>query len=116
EQEAYDDATAVLAQQPSHEYAAALMAGILRNRGEATRAIELVDTALQTLPDSADLRVVRAQLLVDTGDKTRAEAELKRLIELRPADIEHRQRLVAFYAADGRAAEAEATLREMISQ
>src|SRR5262245_32020178 len=115
EQEAFDDASAVLEQQPTHEYAVALLAGIYRTRNEAARGIELVETALGAVPDSADLRVVLAQLSIDVGDKVRAERELERLVELRPDEVQHRQRLVAFYAADGRAAEAEAALRSLIA-
>jgi tetratricopeptide (TPR) repeat protein len=116
EQEAFDDATAVLERQPNHEYAVALLAGLYRTRDEESRGIELIENALRASPDSVDLRVVLAQLLLDTDDKVRAEEELKRLIELQPSDLQHRRRLVAFYAAQGRSAEAEATLRGLIAQ
>jgi tetratricopeptide (TPR) repeat protein len=115
EQEAFDDASAVLARQPHHEYAVALLAGIHRARDEEARGIELIERALGAVPDSADLRVVLAQLLIDSGDKTRAEAELTRLTELQPDDVQHRQRLVAFYAAEGRTNEAEAALRGLVA-
>src|SRR5262245_28892209 len=116
EQEAFDDGTAVLAQQPNHEYAVALLAGIHRSRHEEAQGIALIEGALEALPNSVDLRVVLAQLLIDAGDKTRAEAELTRLIELQPDEVQHRQRLVAFYALDGRTAEAEAALRGLVAQ
>jgi tetratricopeptide (TPR) repeat protein len=114
EQEAADDATAVLAQQPNNEYAVALLAGIYRTRGERSRAVELVEGALQRAPNSIDMRTVLAQLYLDTGDQERAEVELKRIVELQPTEIQHRQRLVAFYAQTGKPQEAEATLRQLI--
>jgi tetratricopeptide (TPR) repeat protein len=114
EQEALDDANAVLAKQPNHEYAVALLAGYYRSHGDKPRAVELVETALKTVPDSVDLRSVLAQLYVDLGDQARAEAELKKIAELRPTELEHRQRLAAFYAGTGREEQAEATLRDLI--
>lgn len=116
EQEAFDDAMSVVAQQPNHEYAVALLAGMLRNRKETARGIELVQDALAAAPNSADLRLVLVQLMLDTGDKAGAETELKRIIELKPSEPQHRRRLVSFYVADGRSAEAEATLRELVAQ
>ena len=114
EQEALDDANAVLAKQPSHEYAVALLAGYYRTHDAKSRAVELVENALKTVTDSVDLRNVLAQLYLDLGDKSRAEAELKKIVELRPTELDHRQALAAFYAATGRAEQAEATLRELI--
>ena len=114
EQDAIDDANAVLANQPSHEYAVALLAGYYRTHDAKPRAVELVENALKTVTDSVDLRNVLAQLYLDLGDTPRAEAELKKIVELRPAELEHRQGLAAFYAATGRADQAEATLRDLV--
>jgi tetratricopeptide (TPR) repeat protein len=114
EQDAFDDASKVIAADPNDEYAVALLAGIYRNRGERDRAVELVAGALERLPDSLDLRAVLAQLYLDLGDNARAEEELRRIVDLRPKDLPHRQRLVAFYAQAGKVDLAEAELRKVI--
>src|SRR5262249_40993168 len=79
EQEAFDDASTVLAQNPNHEYAIALVAGIDRNRGDVTQAIELVGGALGRMPASVDLRAVLAQLYMDAHDNEHAEEQLKKI-------------------------------------
>lgn len=110
------DAETVVARDSGNEDAVALLAGLLRVRDENERAIELVRTAIQQVPDSTDLRLILAQLYQSNGDLQGAEDEMLSLVALSPEDIGHRNRLAQFYLYTNRASEAEAILRENVAR
>jgi tetratricopeptide (TPR) repeat protein len=70
---AFEDAEAAAKLAPNDEYAIALLASLYRQSARSDKAIEVVTAALERLPNSVDLRVVLADLLL--GHKQMAEAE-----------------------------------------
>lgn len=61
---------------------------LLATTGRGERALEVVDKWVATNPKTPDAWFERAQLLMASNDKTRAEADLKKVLEFRPDHIQ----------------------------
>lgn len=111
----FEDAEAAVRLAPDDEYAIALLASLYRQNARSDKAIEVVTAGLVRLPDSTDLRVVLADLLLSHQRLPEAEAELKKVIELQPEDLSHRYRLARFHMMTKNVAGAEQSLRDAVA-
>jgi tetratricopeptide (TPR) repeat protein len=112
---AFEDAEAAVKLAPNDEYAIALLASLYRQNARSDKAIELVSASLDRLPQSVDLRVVLADLLLSHQQMPEAEAQLKKVIELQPDDLSHRYRLARFHMLTKNVAAAEQTMRDAVA-
>lgn len=112
---AFEDAQRAAKLAPNDEYAVALLASLYRQSARSDKAIELVSATVERLPESVDLRVVLADLLLAQKQIPEAEAQLKKVIELQPEDLSHRYRLARFHMLAKNIPAAERTLREAIA-
>lgn len=92
----------------------AVLAGVYSAQHEPVKSRELLEHALERLPNSVDLRLVLAQLYVQESRIGDAEAQLLKLVALRPKEKSHRVRLAQFYAQAKQNDAAEATLRTAV--
>lgn len=113
---AQQDAEFVVARDPGAEDAVALLAGLLRIQDESEQAIKLTKTAVEQVPDSADLRLILVQLHQSVGDLDSAEEAMLGLVALSPSNMSYRNRLAQFYLSANRANDAEAVLRENVER
>ena len=58
------------------------LAGLLAEKGETTRAIQLLTRALEIQPSNADIRLNLAKIYIQSGNKSEAKNELKNLAKL----------------------------------
>lgn len=58
------------------------LAGLLAEKGETTRAIQLLTRALEIQPSNADIRLNLAKIYIQAGNKSEAKNELKNLAKL----------------------------------
>jgi Tfp pilus assembly protein PilF len=82
---------------PDNENAVALLAAIYRERGEPTRAVELLDATLQRLPSSTDLRGVLVSLYESLNQPDLIEEQLRKSVEIKPDDLRLRRQLAMSY-------------------
>ncbi|GFE84234.1 hypothetical protein GCM10011487_62340 [Steroidobacter agaridevorans] len=112
---AFEDAEAAAKLAPNDEYAIALLASLYRQNARSDKAIEIVTTGIDRVPESVDLRVVLADLLLAHKQMPEAEAQLRKVIEMQPEDLSHRYRLARFHMLTKNLAAAEQTMRDAIS-
>lgn len=109
------DAQAALRRAPDNELAVALLSSLYRRNGDLDQAIQTVTVGLQHLPDSVDLHIVMADLLLASGKPQGARAQLEQLIAREPKELQHRYRLAKFLVAQKDVDGAEKSLREAIA-
>jgi tetratricopeptide (TPR) repeat protein len=109
---AMSDAQRAVALDPKNEDAVSALAGLYTSSGANDKAQALLESSIQKIPDSVDLRLVLAQLYTQEKRSADAEGVLVKLIELRPQDASHRVRLAQFYARANETDAAERTLRQ----
>jgi tetratricopeptide (TPR) repeat protein len=112
---AFEDAEAAAKLAPDDEYAIALLASLYRQNARSDKAIEIVTAGIGRIPQSIDLRVVLADLLLANKQLPEAEAQLKKVIELQPDELPHRYRLARFHILSKNVAAAEQTMREAVA-
>ena len=112
---AFEDAEAAAKLAPNDEYAIALLASLYRQNARSDKAIDIVSAGLERLPESVDLRVVLADLLLSHQKTAEAEAQLKKVIELQPEDLSHRYRLARFYMLTKNVPAAEQAMRDAVA-
>ncbi|HKQ83825.1 MAG TPA: tetratricopeptide repeat protein [Steroidobacteraceae bacterium] len=112
---AFEDAEAAVAGAPGDEYAIALLASLYRQNARSDKAIEVIQSGLQHVPASTDLRVILAELELEHERPDVAEAQLRKVVELKPKELPHRYRLARFYLMRKDIDRAETTLREAIA-
>lgn len=100
---------------PGDEDAAALLAALYRNDGNAEEAIELLKRVLRVRPGSRDLSRVLANLYTEEGKYDLAAGEIAKLIALDPKDLASRNQLAELYERADRLDEAERVLKEAIA-
>jgi Flp pilus assembly protein TadD len=100
ERGAFEDATEAVEISPANENAVALLAGMHRKAGHIRKARVLVEHALQTKPQSVDLKLILAQLLLVSGRQDEAEAQLHDVVRLEPGRAGFGARLAQ--VSDGR--------------
>lgn len=109
---ALQDAEAAIAQAPADENAVALLASIYAQKSRVPDAISLIDRALNLEPKSVDLRIIKAQLLLDLQNPKDAEKALAEVIELEPGNLNHRYRLAQLHLIQKDIDSAESILRK----
>jgi tetratricopeptide (TPR) repeat protein len=99
---------------PESENAAALLASLYRQAGQAPRAVELIRAALQKVPSSVDLRQVLASLYSTAGDQDLAVEQLKQIVQMKPDELRYRVQLALSYARGNKLDEAQRTLEAAV--
>ena len=108
------DAEKAVSLAPDSENAAALLASLYRQTGQAPRAVEVVRTALAKVPSSVDLRQVLASLYAEGGDAALAEQQMQQIVQLKPLDLRYRVQLALSYVRGKKLDEAERVLDEAV--
>jgi tetratricopeptide (TPR) repeat protein len=111
---AFEDAEAAAKLAPDDGYAIALLASLYRQNARSDKAIEIVSAGIERMPESVDLRVVLADLLLAHKQMPEAEAQLRKVIELQPDDLSHRYRLARFHMLAKNVPAAEQAMRDAI--
>lgn len=112
---ALEDGEAAVRAAPENELALAFLAAQYRQNKRDDEAIKLIDTAVQKLPKSIDLRVILAELYSGAGRPDDAEKQLRKIAEMQPKDLPSWQRLARFHLLQKRSADAEAALRSAVA-
>lgn len=97
-------------------YNAALVRIVVDNfvRSETpSDALPTLNTALESEPDAHDLNLLKAQLLAAGGDIAGTGAQLRKMVEIFPEDLDIQKSLMNWYLAQNDLDGAEAYLREM---
>jgi len=125
------DAERAVSLAPDNEDALALLAGLLDKSGERERATGLIEAAVGRKPASVPLHEVLASLYVQEARpegaaakasdaaaeaESKAETELRRLVELEPDRTEPRYRLALVLATFGRIDDAQRVLEQAVAK
>jgi tetratricopeptide (TPR) repeat protein len=108
------DADHALKISPHDEAAVSVRAGLYREAGKLSEALQLVGDASAAVPASTDLRLVLIDLLVRSGDTARAENEARELVKLKPQELPLRNELALLYTRDHKLDDAQKTLEEAV--
>ena len=100
---------------PRDESAVLLLADLYRLAGQSPRAVELLESTLQELPQSADLHRALAGLYLAAGSADPAERQLLQVVQIQPQELAFRMQLASFYINSKRTADAENTLRAAVA-
>lgn len=111
---AHQDAVDALQDDPHNEQAIALLAGVLRGMGDGEGAISVLDDGIEKLPETADLRVARAELARESGDIEIEGKLYEDLVGRYPEVAAYRYRRSLFLQRTGDLEAAEAELRAAI--
>jgi tetratricopeptide (TPR) repeat protein len=76
-------------------------------RGDFAGGVSYLDAVRGQSPDSAELRIIRARLLVGSGDLAGAESELRAVRASHPGNAQALEELVKLLVGQGRTGEAE---------
>jgi tetratricopeptide (TPR) repeat protein len=112
---AFDDAQMAVQLAPGDDYAVALLASLFKRKNELDRAVDVVKAGLQHQPNSADLRLILADLDVAQQQPADAEVQLRAIIALEPKVIVNRYRLARLYLQQNKVDAAETTMRESVA-
>ncbi len=85
-------------------------------KGEKDRAAELASKAVETQPESVDMRLWQARLLTRIGRADDAEDTLQKLIEKNPTALQPRLALVTLRVEQGKKAEAASAVDQIIQK
>lgn len=94
--------------------AALLLAALLAQRGDSERVVETYRAAVERFPTTAPLRLHLAESLLDAGDPAGARVELAAFASRAPGDPHVAYLEARLALADGDAAAAAASLRELV--
>lgn len=108
---AIEETTKVLEQNPGHEDAASLLAGVYSKVGDTEKALTTLANGAKANPNSVTLRLDLANLLLRSNQVERAEAPLKEICAIEPQHFDHQLRLAAYYSSTNKLDEAEQILR-----
>ena len=104
----------LLASHPGEPNTAHLLAVALYQSGDAARAVEHVECALEAVPDAAPFLLSYGQILVALGRKSDAEQVYEKVLALVPDDLDARANLANLHSAEGRLDAAEKEYRRII--
>ncbi|KAI8800330.1 hypothetical protein BJ742DRAFT_686223 [Cladochytrium replicatum] len=125
---AIHDLNAFLQRKPSDTSVAELVQELYQTRdalthaadaaasGDKARAIELYGDALNTCPHAVDIRMRRAQLYLDVGDKEMAIGDFKRIQKLQPDSLEALQQLSTLHLGLGEVSESLEAAKDCLKQ
>ncbi|HUG73200.1 MAG TPA: tetratricopeptide repeat protein [Steroidobacteraceae bacterium] len=112
---ALEDGEAAVKAAPDDEVALAFLAAQYRRQNRTEDAITTLQEGLERIPDSADLRVILAELLYDSGRKAEAIAQLETVATAHSAVLAHWQRLARVQLLDQNPEGAEQALRQAVA-
>jgi len=92
-EEARADAERAVQLAPTNENALTVLAALYAEAKEYPRAISLVSAAIGRAPASVPLREVLTNLYLISGQSEKAEEQMRRIIELKPAELTPRSQL-----------------------
>jgi tetratricopeptide (TPR) repeat protein len=104
------DAQRAVTLAPGNEEGVLVLAELYRLSGDSPRAVELLDSTLPRIPQSAALHQALARLYISSGDPQLAERHLLQAVRIHPDELPARLELAHFYLQSSRLDEAESTL------
>jgi tetratricopeptide (TPR) repeat protein len=111
---ALTDAQRAVQLDPTYEQAVGLLAALYRAKHEDAQAEMLVNSTLQKLPRSTQLREVLADIYAQTGDDADAEKQFQMLIAIRPTELHYREQLARVDVHANQLDQAEAVLHAAV--
>lgn len=108
------DAKRAVELDPGNENAVTLLAALYSGDKDYPRAISLVKDALRRTPSSVPLHEVLTNIYLVSGDKVAAEAQMQRIIGLKPQELAPREQLALHLVRAGDLDGAQHVLEEAI--
>ena len=112
--DALRDAEQSVALDANNERAIALYAGVLARLQQVPEAEAVLDSGIETLPESIDLRIARAVMAEEHVDLDLAESLYREVVELAPSRAMYVYQLAGYYERHEDIAAAEQVLRDSI--
>ncbi len=107
-------AEAALAVDPKHEGAHLLLGQVLRTTGARDEALQQSDHAIERIPETVAIRLLKASLHLERDELAEVRAVYEKLFELEPQDHRYRASLAQIYISRGLNDEAEGVFRAAI--
>jgi tetratricopeptide (TPR) repeat protein len=92
------DAEKAVKTAPTNENAVAVLAGLYAETKDYARAISLVASTVAKVPQSLDLREVLTNLYLSNGQPHEAQQQMRKIIELKPLELNPRAQLAMHLA------------------
>jgi tetratricopeptide (TPR) repeat protein len=99
---------------PGNENAVAVLAALYADQRDYGHAIDVVTAAIVRRPDSVDLREVLTNLYLLSSQPEKAEEQMRRVIELKPAELAPRAQLAAYLRRARKLDSAQSVLEESV--
>jgi tetratricopeptide (TPR) repeat protein len=111
---ALQDAQLAVQLAPADAYAVALLASLYKQQSEFDKAVAVVTSGLERLPDDVDLHTILADLDRLQQQPAAAEAQLRQIVRLEPKNPTHRYLLARFYLQQKDVDAAEKVMRDAV--
>lgn len=109
------DAIAAVESSPGHANASALLASLYIREGATDKSIATLESALAANPDNATIRTLLARVHTQLGNTDEAARLYSEIVEQEPSVLGHRLRLANFYVSQKQLDDAEAVLKQAIT-
>lgn len=111
---ALSDAEHAVKVAPGSENAAAILAALYADQGDYQKSAGVVLNALRFKPDSTDLHEVLVNIYLRNRQPAEAEAEMRRIVQLKPMDLAARAQLAMYLQRQRKLDDAQKLLEESV--